>query len=187
MLTGRELDELHDEALRRVAAATDLFVEVDPNQKERILLALQEGGPRGRLPRRRHQRRAPRSTAPTSASPSSGAVDVAKEAADFVLLEPDLDVLAARDRATGRATFANTLKYISITTSANFGNMLSMAAASFFLPFLPLLAKQILLNNLLSDLPMLGLARRPRGRRADRAAAALGGAADPQLHARLRR
>jgi Mg2+-importing ATPase len=155
MLTGRELDRLHDDALRRVAASTDLFVEVDPNQKERILLALKKAGHVvGFLGDGINDASALHS-ADVGIS-VEGAVDVAKEAADLVLLESDLDVLR-RGIERGRASFANTLKYISITTSANFGNMLSMAAASFFLPFLPLLAKQILLNNLLSDLPMLGL------------------------------
>jgi Mg2+-importing ATPase len=85
------------------------------------------------------------------------AVDVAKEAADFVLLRRDLAVLRAGIEE-GRRTFANTLKYILTTTSANFGNMFSMAGASLFLPFLPLLAKQILLNNFLSDIPAMGIA-----------------------------
>ena len=85
------------------------------------------------------------------------AVDVAKEAADFVLLEHDLDVLRMGIQE-GRTTFANTLKYIYTTTSANFGNMFSMAGASLFLPFLPLLAKQILLNNFLSDFPAMTIA-----------------------------
>jgi Mg2+-importing ATPase len=155
ILTGSQLDELDDGALRRIAGATDLFVEVDPNQKERILLALKKAGHVvGFLGDGINDASALHS-ADVGIS-VEGAVDVAKEAADFVLLEPDLDVLR-RGIERGRASFANTLKYISITTSANFGNMLSMAAASFFLPFLPLLAKQILLNNLLSDLPMLGL------------------------------
>jgi len=82
------------------------------------------------------------------------AVDVAKEAADVVLLEPDLAVLEAGVRE-GRRTFANTLKYVFMATSANFGNMFSMAGASLLLPFLPLLPKQILLTNLLTDLPEL--------------------------------
>jgi Mg2+-importing ATPase len=155
MLTGRELGQLQDEALQRVAPATDLFVEVDPNQKERILLALKKAGHVvGYLGDGINDASALHS-ADVGIS-VDGAADVAKEAADFVLLEPDLDVLR-RGIECGRASFANTLKYISITTSANFGNMLSMAAASIFLPFLPLLAKQILLNNLLSDLPMMGL------------------------------
>jgi Mg2+-importing ATPase len=85
------------------------------------------------------------------------AVDVAKDAADFVLLERHLDVLR-RGIEEGRKTFANTLKYVLTTTSANLGNMISMAIASMFLPFLPLLASQILLNNFLSDIPAIGLA-----------------------------
>ncbi|NLM86218.1 MAG: hypothetical protein GX171_05935 [Clostridiales bacterium] len=84
------------------------------------------------------------------------AADVAKEAADFVLLKQSLSVLRA-GILQGRRTFANTLKYIYTTTSANFGNMISMAGASMFLPFLPLLAKQILLNNFLSDFPAVGI------------------------------
>jgi Mg2+-importing ATPase len=85
------------------------------------------------------------------------AVDVAKEAADFVLLERHLEVIR-RGIQEGRKTFANTLKYVLTTTSANLGNMVSMAVASMFLPFLPLLAGQILLNNFLSDVPAVGLA-----------------------------
>jgi Mg2+-importing ATPase len=85
------------------------------------------------------------------------AVDVAREAADFVLLERHLEVIR-RGIEEGRKTFANTFKYVLTTTSANLGNMLSMAAASLFLPFLPLLPGQILLNNFLSDIPALGLA-----------------------------
>src|SRR4051812_49958608 len=85
------------------------------------------------------------------------ATDVAREAADFVLLERDLDVIR-RGILEGRRTFANTLKYLLTTMSANLGNMISMAAASLVLPFLPLLAGQILLNNLLSDVPAIGLA-----------------------------
>ena len=85
------------------------------------------------------------------------AVDVAKEAADIVLLEKDLGVLVQGVRE-GRMTFANTLKYVFMATSANFGNMFSMAGASLFLPFLPLLPKQILLTNLLTDFPEMTIA-----------------------------
>ena len=155
VLSGRELNELHDDALRRVAESTDLFVEVDPGQKERILLALKkEGHVVGFLGDGIND--APALHAADVGISVDGAVDVAKEAADVVLLEHDLDVLR-RGIERGRASFANTLKYVAITTSANFGNMLSMAAASLFLPFLPLLAKQILLNNLLSDIPAMGI------------------------------
>jgi Mg2+-importing ATPase len=82
---------------------------------------------------------------------------VARAAADFVLLEHNLDAIRAGIQE-GRTTFANTLKYILTTTSANLGNMVSMAAASMFLPFLPLTAGQILLNNFLSDVPAIGIA-----------------------------
>jgi Mg2+-importing ATPase len=85
------------------------------------------------------------------------AVDVAKEAADFVLLKKDLAILR-QDIDEGRVTFANTLKYIRTTISANFGNMFSMAGASMLLSFLPLLALQILLNNFLSDIPAITIA-----------------------------
>ncbi len=85
------------------------------------------------------------------------AVDVAKEAADFVLLKPDLDILR-QCILLGRTTFANTIKYVFTTTSANFGNVFSMAVTSPFLPFIPLLPKQILLNNFLSDGPSLTIA-----------------------------
>jgi Mg2+-importing ATPase len=95
-------------------------------------------------------------TADVSISVDS-AVDVAKEAADIVLLEKDLAVLEQGVRE-GRRTFANTLKYVFMATSANFGNMFSMAGSSLFLPFLPLLPKQILLTNLLTDFPEMTIA-----------------------------
>ena len=85
------------------------------------------------------------------------AVDVAKEAADIVLLEKDLGVLI-EGVLEGRKTFTNTLKYVFMATSANFGNMFSMAGVSLFLPFLPLLPKQILLTNLMTDFPEMTIA-----------------------------
>jgi Mg2+-importing ATPase len=87
----------------------------------------------------------------------STAADVAKEAADIVLLKTGLDVLSEGIRE-GRKTFANTLKYVFMATSANFGNMFSMAGASLLLPFLPLLPKQVLLMNVLTDLPEMAIA-----------------------------
>jgi Mg2+-importing ATPase len=156
VLTGADLDELHDEALWHAAEKTDLFVEVDPNQKERIILALKKmGHVVGFLGDGVND--APAMHAADTSLSVKDAVDVAREAADFVLLERGLDVIR-RGVEEGRRTFANTLKYILITTSANLGNMVSMAAASLFLPFLPLLAGQILLNNFLSDVPAVGLA-----------------------------
>jgi Mg2+-importing ATPase len=156
VLTGQDLDELHDEALWRAAEDTDLFVEVDPNQKERIMLSLKKmGHVVGFLGDGVND--APAMHAADTSLSVDGAVDVAKEAADFVLLERHLDVIR-RGIEEGRKTFANTLKYVLTTTSANLGNMVSMAVASMFLPFLPLLAGQILLNNFLSDVPAVGLA-----------------------------
>lgn len=156
VLTGRQLDELHDEALWRAAEDTDLFAEVDPNQKERIILSLKKmGHVVGFLGDGVND--APAMHAADTSLSVVEAVDVAREAADFVLLERHLDVIR-RGIEAGRRTFANTLKYVLTTISANLGNMLSMAAASLFLPFLPLLAGQILLNNLLSDVPAVGLA-----------------------------
>jgi Mg2+-importing ATPase len=155
LTSGRELAELHDDALGRVAAESGLFAEVDPHQKERIILALKKlGHVVGFLGDGIND--APALHAADVGISVDQAVDVAKEAADIVLLEHDLEALR-RGIEQGRSSFANTLKYISITTSANFGNMLSMAAASLFLPFLPLLAKQILLNNLLSDIPFMAI------------------------------
>jgi Mg2+-importing ATPase len=88
---------------------------------------------------------------------TSNAADIAKEAADFVLMEKDLSVLAD-GVYEGRKSFVNSMKYIFISTGATFGNMLSVAGASLFLPFLPMLPKQILLTNLITDLPFLSIA-----------------------------
>lgn len=156
VLTGEELARLSDPALVRLVGEVAIFAEIEPNQKERILLALRRGGRVvGYLGDGIND--APALRAADVGISVEGAVDVAKEAADIVLLRRDLGVLA-RGVRIGRGTFANTLKYIYITTSANFGNMFSMAGISCFLPFLPLLPKQILVNNFLSDLPALGIA-----------------------------
>jgi Mg2+-importing ATPase len=156
VLTGDDLDRLNDEALWHAAERTDLFAEVDPNQKERIILALKKTGHVvGFLGDGVND--APAMHAADTSLSVDRAVDVAREAADFVLLEPELDVIR-RGIEEGRRTFANTLKYVQTTTSANLGNMLSMAAASLVLPFLPLLPGQILLNNFLSDIPAIGIA-----------------------------
>lgn len=153
MLTGSEITKMKDEALWHKAEFTDLFVEVDPQQKERIVRALQRTGHAvGYMGDGIND--APALHAADVGISVEGAVDVARESADVVLMKSDLDVLR-RGVEDGRCTFANTLKYISITTSANFGNMVSMAIATPILPFLPLAAKQILLNNFLSDLPSI--------------------------------
>ena len=156
VISGAELLQISDEALPIRAEAVDVFAEVEPNQKERLIRALRRGG---------HVvgymgdgiNDAPALQAADVSLSVQGAVDVAKEAAEIVLLENDLAVLSAGIRE-GRRTFANTLKYVFMATSANFGNMISMAGASLLLPFLPLLPKQILLTNLLTDLPEMTIA-----------------------------
>ncbi len=156
MLTGADLRRMSDEALLRSVNRTDLFAEVEPNQKERILLALRKTGNVVGYMGDGINDASALHTADVGIS-VDGAVDVAKEAADIVLLERGLEVLV-QGVQEGRATFANTLKYVFMATSANFGNMFSMAGASLFLPFLPLLPKQILLTNLLTDLPEMTIA-----------------------------
>lgn len=156
IITGQQLNSMTKNALFGLAPKTDLFVEIDPNQKERIIEALRSRGHIvGYLGDGIND--APALHEADIGISVDGAVDVAREAADMILLKRDLGVLL-RGIDDGRRTFANTMKYVSITTSANFGNMISMAFASLFLPFLPLLAKQILLNNLLSSLPSLAIA-----------------------------
>ncbi len=153
LMTGPELGKLGPRALAIRVQHIDLFAEVTPDQKERIIVAL------------RHAHKvvgymgdgindAPALRAADLGISVDNAVEAAKEAADIVLLERDLNVLL-KGIVIGRGAFGNTLKYIAITTSANLGNMVSMAVASLVLPFLPLLAKQILINNFLSDLPLL--------------------------------
>jgi Mg2+-importing ATPase len=155
MITGEELVSLRDEALFYLAPRTTLFVEVDPQQKERIVRALQRAGHAvGYLGDGIND--APALHAADIGISVDQAVDVARESADIVLLKPDLDVLR-EGVEEGRRTFSNTLKYICITISANFGNMISMALAVPVLPFFPLAATQILLNNFLSDLPAMAI------------------------------
>jgi Mg2+-importing ATPase len=153
MLTSDQLAKLQDEALWQVAPRTDLFVEVDPQQKERIVRALQRTGHAvGYLGDGIND--APALHAADVGISVDQAVDVARESADIILLKPDLDVLR-QGVEDGRRTFANTLKYINITNSASFGNMVSMALGTPLLPFLPMTATQILLENFLSDLPSI--------------------------------
>ncbi|MBZ4399716.1 magnesium-translocating P-type ATPase [Myxococcus sp. AS-1-15] len=156
VLTGARLHHLTDEALWHQVEHVELFVEVDPTQKERIILALKkQGHVVGFLGDGVND--APAMHAADASLSVDQAADVAREAADFVLLRRHLDVVR-HGIEEGRRTFANTMKYVLTTTSANLGNMISMAAASLFLPFLPLLPGQILLNNFLSDIPAVGLA-----------------------------
>jgi Mg2+-importing ATPase len=156
ILTGDAVDNLDDAALVRRAPGTAIFAEIDPVAKERIIRALRASGEVvGYLGDGIND--APALHAADVGISVDTAVDVAKDAAAIVLLDKDLRVLLDGIRQ-GRRTFANTMKYVSTTTSANFGNMLSMAAAAAVLPFLPLLAGQILLINFLSDIPSTTIA-----------------------------
>jgi len=156
VLTGNDVAALDDHSLAVRAELVNLFCRVNPAQKNRVIMALKSRGHvAGYLGDGIND-------APSLHSADVGlsvdsAVDVAKEAADMILLEHDLGVVH-EGVLEGRRTFGNIMKYIMMGTSSNFGNMFSMAGASLFLPFLPLLAKQILLNNFLSDFPGMTLA-----------------------------
>ncbi|MHB1297939.1 MAG: magnesium-translocating P-type ATPase [Gemmatimonadaceae bacterium] len=156
MLTGGELHLMDEAALVARAQTVGVFAEVEPSQKERIIRALKRSGRAVGYLGDGINDAAALHAADVGISVDT-ATDVTKQAADIVLLEKDLAVLA-RGVQEGRRAFANTLKYVCITTSANFGNMVSMAAASLVVPFLPLLPKQILVNNVLSDLPAMAIA-----------------------------
>ncbi len=156
ILTGPEIHGMSDLALVNQVAEVDLFAEIEPNQKERIILALKKAGfVVGYIGDGINDVSALHA-ADVGISVDSAA-DVAKETAQIVLMEKNLGVLVQGVRE-GRTTFANTLKYVFMATSSNFGNMFSMAGASLFLPFLPLLPKQILLTNLLTDFPEMTIA-----------------------------
>lgn len=156
ILTGDELDALPPEALTVKALQTDVFAEIEPHQKERIIKALQQSKETVAYIGDGINDVAAIHAADVGMS-TCNAVDVAQEAADFVLLDNDLSVLADGIRE-GRKSFANSMKYILITTGATFGNMFSVAGASLWLSFLPMLPKQILLTNLITDFPFLAIA-----------------------------
>jgi len=150
VLSGAEIAQMNDHALQARAETVNLFCRVNPAQKNRIILALKA---RGRVVGYLGDgiNDAPALHSADVSLSVDTAVDVAKDAADLILLKRDLQVL--HDGVLeGRRTFANIRKYIMMATSSNFGNMFSMAAASVFLPFLPMLPAQILLNNVLYDL-----------------------------------
>jgi Mg2+-importing ATPase len=156
ILSGADLRQLSDAALLHRVVDVDVFAEIEPNQKERIIIALKKTGNVVGYMGDGINDASALHAADVGISVDS-AVDVAKDAADIVLLEKDLGVLVEGVRE-GRATFANTLKYVFMATSANFGNMFSMAGVSLILPFLPLLPKQILLTNLMTDFPEMTIA-----------------------------
>ncbi|HEU4566225.1 MAG TPA: magnesium-translocating P-type ATPase [Gemmatimonadaceae bacterium] len=148
-LTGAEIDRLGDTALAHRAERTALFTRVSPAQKNRIILALKSRGHVvGFLGDGVND--APSLHAADVGISVAGATDVAREAADIILMEPGLRVLHG-GIVEGRRAFGNVMKYLFMGTSSNFGNMFSIAAASLFLPFLPMLPTQLLLNNFLYD------------------------------------
>jgi Mg2+-importing ATPase len=148
-LLGADLDELDDDALTIAAEGATIFARVSPEQKARLVRLLRRRGRAVGFLGDGVNDALALHAADVGLSVDSGA-DVAKDAADIILLEKDLGVLAD-GVAEGRRVFANTIKYVLMGTSSNFGNMFSAAAASAVLPFLPMLPSQILLNNLLYD------------------------------------
>ena len=170
LLTGAEIAELSDTALAVKANHVDVFARVSPDQKTRIIHALQACG---------HTvgfigdgiNDAPALHAAEVGLAVDAATEVARAAADMIMLDADLGVVASGVEE-GRRTYANIMKYLRMGTSSNFGNMLSMAFASLFIPFLPLTPIQVLLNNLIYDLSEIGIpydrveradVRRPHG------------------------
>lgn len=156
VLTGPELANLTIDALVQRVSSVNIFAEVEPNQKERIIIALKRAGNVVGYMGDGINDASALHAADIGISVDT-AVDAAKGAAHIVLLEKNLDALIAGVKE-GRKTFANTLKYVFMATSANFGNMFSMAGASLFLTFLPLLPKQILLMNIMTDMPEMTIA-----------------------------
>lgn len=153
VVLGTDLEHLDEPALARIAETSGVFARISPAQKHRIIQALKSRGHVvGFLGDGVND--APSLHAADVGISVAGAADVAREAADIVLLEHRLAVLHAGILA-GRRAFGNVLKCLMMETSSNFGNMVSMAAAALFLPFLPMLPMQILLNNFLYDLAQI--------------------------------
>jgi Mg2+-importing ATPase len=155
VVLGQDIFNMNDDALARVVEGANIFARVNPNQKNRIINALKSNG---------HVvgfmgdgiNDSPSMRFSDVSISVNNAVDVAKESADIILLEKDLGVLSD-GVFEGRKTFGNTMKYVLMAISSNFGNMLSAAGASLFLPFLPMLAIQILLNNFMYDASELAI------------------------------
>ena len=158
IVLGSELERMTDPALAQVVEEVNVFARVSPAQKNRIILALKS---------RKHVvgyigdgiNDAPSLHAADVGISVSTGVDVAKDAADIILLEQSLQVLH-KGILEGRKAFGNVIKYLLMGTSSNFGNMFSMAGAYVFLPFLPMLPSQILLNTFLYDLSQVTIPNR---------------------------
>ena len=155
VMTGKELFNISQMALEQQVKNTHIFAEIEPQQKGRIIAALRKNFTVAYMGDGINDVSAI-NVADIGISVEN-AVDVAREAADFVLMEKNLSVLVDGIKE-GRKTFANTLKYIFINTGSTFGNMFSVAIASLVLPFLPMLPKQILLTNFITDFPYLTIA-----------------------------
>ncbi|MEO5685534.1 MAG: magnesium-translocating P-type ATPase [Chitinophagaceae bacterium] len=155
IITGKELFNVSQLALEQKVKEIHIFAEIEPQQKGRIIQALRKNYTVAYIGDGINDVSA--ISAADIGISVSNAVDVAKQAADFVLMEKDLGVLIDGIKE-GRRTFANTLKYLYISTGSTFGNMCSVAAASLLLPFLPMLPKQILLTNFITDFPYLTIA-----------------------------
>jgi Mg2+-importing ATPase len=155
VLTGSDIAQMDDPALAARVESTTLFCRVNPSQKDRVILALKRRGHTVGYLGDGINDAPPLHSADVGIS-VQGAVDVAREAADLILLEDDLGVLH-QGVLEGRRTFSNILKYINMGTSSNFGNMFSMAGGALLLPFLPMRPVQILLNNLLYDVSEIAI------------------------------
>lgn len=155
VMTGKDLLAISPEALNQRVKTTHIFAELEPQQKERVIQSLKHTYTVAYMGDGINDVAA-LNMADIGVSVDN-AVDVAREAADFVLMEKDLSVLVEGIKE-GRKTFSNTLKYIFINTGSTFGNMFSVAIASLLLPFLPMLPKQILLTNFITDFPYLSIA-----------------------------
>ena len=154
-LTGKEIEALTDEELKEKVKDCHLYSKLTPLQKQRIVRIYQENGNTVGYMGDGINDSPPLKQADVGISVDT-AVDIAKETADIILLEKDLNVLE-EGVINGRKTFTNVLKYIKMATSGNFGNMISIIIASLFLPFLPLLPIHILIQNLLNDFAQIGM------------------------------
>ncbi|MGL5435386.1 MAG: magnesium-translocating P-type ATPase [Lachnospiraceae bacterium] len=155
LLTGKDIEMMDDAALGEVVNTCSLFAKLSPSQKERVVTAFQLNGHTVGYMGDGINDAPPLHQADVGISVDS-AVDIAKETADIILLKKDLMVLE-EGVIEGRRTFGNIVKYIKMAASGNFGNMISVIAASVFLPFLPMLPVQILTQNLLCDFSQMGI------------------------------
>ena len=155
MMTGREVEQMDDKELLKAVGICNLFAKLSPSQKERVVKAFQSAGHTVGYMGDGINDAPPLHQADVGISIDS-AVDIAKETADIILLEKDLMVLE-EGVIEGRRTFGNIIKYIKMAASGNFGNMISVIAASLLLPFLPMLPVQILTQNLLCDFSQMGI------------------------------